>query len=141
VKTESGKMETVTVKTEMEDCDDPDEESDSTFENCPVEDMKIEVEEWSPTPDPDLGVATSSCAALRAYRIDRHTTRPEQEPEPSTSSAKPSDTGFTCAVCGQTFVTKGDLVKHLPIHSGVKPVACRRNRTHIGEKPHVCDVC
>jgi len=155
VKTESGKMETVTVKTEMvEDCDDPDEESETTPENCPVfdiktevdvdsplriedmtievdedypiEDMKIEVEEWSPTSGRGGGAVTRS-SAFKIHRMGHHA-RVKQEPEPSSSSTKPSrGKRFACTVCGKRFAEKRDLERHCLIHSGIKP--------------HACDVC
>lgn len=67
----------------------------------------------------------------------------------------PVELNHTCHVCGKSFVRKGDLTKHLKIHSDLRPFVCdicqksfarsdklkQHINSHQGLKPHVCTVC
>ncbi|MGH0157637.1 UNVERIFIED_CONTAM: hypothetical protein FKN15_077700 [Acipenser sinensis] len=62
---------------------------------------------------------------------------------------------FQCNQCGASFTQKGNLLRHIKLHSGEKPFkcpfcsyACRRRdalaghlRTHSVGKPHKCNCC
>ncbi|KAJ8415183.1 hypothetical protein AAFF_G00008810 [Aldrovandia affinis] len=62
---------------------------------------------------------------------------------------------FQCSQCGVSFTQKGNLLRHVKLHSGEKPFkcpfcsyACRRRdaltghlRTHSVGKPHKCNFC
>ena len=62
---------------------------------------------------------------------------------------------FKCSECGRNFSTHYALIRHVQIHTGVKPYTCdvcgksftqpynltRHMRTHTGEKPYSCDLC
>ncbi|XP_078787561.1 DNA-binding protein Ikaros isoform X6 [Oryzias latipes] len=62
---------------------------------------------------------------------------------------------FQCSQCGASFTQKGNLLRHIKLHSGEKPFkchlcsyACRRRdaltghlRTHSVGKPHKCGYC
>ncbi|XP_053570291.1 DNA-binding protein Ikaros isoform X8 [Bombina bombina] len=62
---------------------------------------------------------------------------------------------FQCTQCGASFTQKGNLLRHIKLHSGEKPFkcnlcnyACRRRdaltghlRTHSVGKPHKCGYC
>ncbi|XP_056252102.1 DNA-binding protein Ikaros isoform X6 [Seriola aureovittata] len=62
---------------------------------------------------------------------------------------------FQCSQCGASFTQKGNLLRHIKLHSGEKPFkchlcsyACRRRdaltghlRTHSVGKPHKCAYC
>ena len=66
-----------------------------------------------------------------------------------------SNSGFECNVCGKMVGTKGNLAKHMLLHSGDKPYNCeicgksfsiKGNRdkhrfTHSEERPHECHIC
>ncbi|XP_051567061.1 zinc finger protein Helios-like isoform X1 [Myxocyprinus asiaticus] len=65
------------------------------------------------------------------------------------------DRPFQCNQCGVTFTQKGNLLRHIKLHTGEKPFkcpfcsyACRRRdaltghlRTHSVGKPHKCNYC
>uniref|UniRef100_A0A8C7NYE4 C2H2-type domain-containing protein n=1 Tax=Oncorhynchus mykiss TaxID=8022 RepID=A0A8C7NYE4_ONCMY len=66
-----------------------------------------------------------------------------------------SERPFHCSQCGASFTQKGNLLRHIKLHSGEKPFkcpmcsyACRRRdalsghlRTHSIEKPYKCNHC
>ncbi|XP_076025986.1 zinc finger protein Helios [Genypterus blacodes] len=65
------------------------------------------------------------------------------------------DRPFHCTQCGVSFTQKGNLLRHIKLHTGEKPFkcpfcnyACRRRdaltghlRTHAVGKPHKCNYC
>ncbi|KAF7668531.1 hypothetical protein LDENG_00003030 [Lucifuga dentata] len=65
------------------------------------------------------------------------------------------DRPFQCTQCGVSFTQKGNLLRHIKLHTGEKPFkcpfcsyACRRRdaltghlRTHAVGKPHKCNYC
>lgn len=70
-------------------------------------------------------------------------------------NAPGAQTGFECCVCGKVVGTRGNLVKHMFLHNGLKPYQCevcgkafsiKGNRdkhmlTHTEQKPHQCHIC
>ncbi|XP_078532600.1 uncharacterized protein LOC144818756 isoform X2 [Lissotriton helveticus] len=62
---------------------------------------------------------------------------------------------FRCTVCDKSYGLKGELIRHMITHSGIRPYPCtecgksffqmphliRHHRTHSGEKPYSCSFC
>ncbi|TKS67372.1 Zinc finger protein Helios [Collichthys lucidus] len=74
---------------------------------------------------------------------------------PQGPNSPSGDRPFQCNQCGVSFTQKGNLLRHIKLHTGEKPFkcpfcsyACRRRdaltghlRTHAVGKPHKCNYC
>ncbi|KAM6449336.1 DNA-binding protein Ikaros isoform 6-T6 [Liasis olivaceus] len=104
-------------------------------ESPPVSDVPDDADEPMPVPE-DLSTSTGGLPNSRTERV---------------LGERP----FQCNQCGASFTQKGNLLRHIKLHSGEKPFkchlcnyACRRRdaltghlRTHSVGKPHKCGYC
>ncbi|XP_026558118.1 DNA-binding protein Ikaros isoform X5 [Pseudonaja textilis] len=104
-------------------------------ESPPVSDAPDDADEPMPVPE-DLSTSTGGLPNSRNERV---------------LGERP----FQCNQCGASFTQKGNLLRHIKLHSGEKPFkchlcnyACRRRdaltghlRTHSVGKPHKCGYC
>ncbi|CAI5789562.1 DNA-binding protein Ikaros isoform X5 [Podarcis lilfordi] len=104
-------------------------------ESPPVSDVPDDSDEPMPVPE-DLSTSTGGQQNSRSERV---------------LGERP----FHCNQCGASFTQKGNLLRHIKLHSGEKPFkchlcnyACRRRdaltghlRTHSVGKPHKCGYC
>uniref|UniRef100_A0A3B3C4X7 C2H2-type domain-containing protein n=1 Tax=Oryzias melastigma TaxID=30732 RepID=A0A3B3C4X7_ORYME len=68
---------------------------------------------------------------------------------------EPEKQEYKCETCGKVFQFRSRLLRHMIIHTGVKPFSCHvcgkrfnqksilivHQRIHTGERPYSCDVC
>ncbi|XP_052559483.1 DNA-binding protein Ikaros isoform X5 [Tympanuchus pallidicinctus] len=104
-------------------------------ESPPISDVPDDTDEPMPVPE-DLSTTTGGQQSVKNERV---------------LGERP----FQCNQCGASFTQKGNLLRHIKLHSGEKPFkchlcnyACRRRdaltghlRTHSVGKPHKCGYC